>query len=382
MNFILSLPFQEGSAMVDIFFYIFIATFFIQSFYYLIVFRKLAFSKDSSCSKDNNEPVSVIVCARDEKKNLQRLIPLLSEQNYPDYELVIVNDRSTDGSFEYLSEAASHHDRLKNVTIERVPEHLNPKKFGLTMGIKAAKNDLLLFTDADCEPASNLWIKETTEQYDEHTDMVLGFSPYYTKKGFLNSFIRFETILTAIQYISYAIKGKPYMGVGRNLSYRKSLFMNNRGFNGHLKVLGGDDDLFVNKHATQKNTRVCVGKSGMVYSHPKTTWGSFLKQKLRHLSVGKHYKFKDRIRLGIFSLSHILFWVLFVYLAINMKEPLIIASAVFLRILIVSVIFKKASGKLGDTIHPALVLILDFLYAFYYIAVGALVVARKKVKWS
>jgi hypothetical protein len=172
------------------------------------------------------------------------------------------------------------------------------------------------------------------------------------------------------------------MGVGRNLSYRKSFFMNNRGYNGHLKVTGGDDDLFINRYANTRNTKVSVGKEGMVYSYPKTTLGGYIKQKLRHLSVGKHYKWKDRIKLGLFSLSHILFWVLFVVLAVAMKEPLILLGAFLLRTLVVSIIFRKASIKLGDTIHPALVVILDFLYVFYYIAVGVMVVSRKKVKWN
>ena len=368
--------------MLDIIFYIFLGAFLVQISYYLLVFSKLAFPPKTKKNGVAKEPVSIIVCARDEISNLERLIPKLTEQDYPDYEVVVVNDRSTDGSYEFLREAGQQSSLLKNVTIDRVPEHLNPKKFGLTMGIKAATNDLLLFTDADCEPASPQWVNETISHYDDKTDLVLGFSPYMKTKGFLNAFIRFETLFTAIQYMSFAISGKPYMGVGRNLSYRKSLFMNNRGYNGHLKVTGGDDDLFVNKHANGKNTRVCIGKDGMVYSHPKTSWGSFFRQKLRHLSVGKHYKFKDRIRLGIFSLSHILFWVLFVLLAVSMKEPLILAAAFLVRMLLVSVIFNRASSKLGDTIHPALVVILDFLYVFYYIAVGALVVVRKKVKWS
>jgi glycosyltransferase involved in cell wall biosynthesis len=150
--------------------------------------------------------------------------------------------------------------RLKMVNIDSTPAHVNGKKYAITLGIKAAKHDWILLTDADCRPNNEQWIRVVSERCSEDKNFVLGYSAYEKRPGFLNLFIRFETLLTAIQYIGFALAGNPYMGVGRNLAYRKSVFLENKGFNNFLSVTGGDDDLFVNQHATAKNTAVVLGR--------------------------------------------------------------------------------------------------------------------------
>ncbi|MCF6360946.1 MAG: glycosyltransferase, partial [Cyclobacteriaceae bacterium] len=193
--------------------------------------------------------VSVVVAANNELQNLQQLIPLLLKQSYHTYEIIIVDDRSSDGSYDYLLGLSQQEPNLKLLQVSELPDHLNGKKYALTLGIKAASYDQILLTDADCSPLSNNWISSFANSWDSQTSFVLGFSEYERKKGLLNYFIRFETILTGIQYVSAAVLGKPYMGVGRNLSYSKTLFLSKKGFHGFQGVTGGDDDLFVNKYA-------------------------------------------------------------------------------------------------------------------------------------
>ncbi|NOT75874.1 MAG: glycosyltransferase [Cyclobacteriaceae bacterium] len=250
-----------------------------------------------------------MVCAHDEEENIRQLVPLLLRQDYPNFEVIIVEDRSNDGTYDYLLEATKENSKLKMVRVRHLPEHINGKKFALTLGIKAATNDWVLLTDADCRPTSDLWIQSMASNFQQGKEIVIGYSPYSKEDSYLNSFIRFESLVTAIQFIGWALLGKPYMGVGRNLAYRKDLFLTNKGFNKHLPVTGGDDDLFVNEHATKLNTVVSIGKDSLIPSEPKKTWKAFFYQKLRHLSVGKRYKFSDKILLGIFSLSWVLSWV-------------------------------------------------------------------------
>ncbi|MEQ9414216.1 MAG: glycosyltransferase, partial [Cyclobacteriaceae bacterium] len=241
---------------------------------YLIAFNKVR--------EDGNElsvPVSVIVCAHDEEQNLRDLIPMLLQQDYVDYEIIVVEDRSNDGSFDYLYDLANQHHQLRMIPVKSKPDHVNGKKFALTLGIKAAKHDWVLLTDADCMPQSNQWIKEMSSQFSNDTDIVLGYSPYIKSSGFLNSFIRYEGLTTAIQYAAMAMLGKPYMGVGRNLAYRKNIFLNNKGFRSHLSVTGGDDDLFINEVCKGSNTKLCAGVNSIVYSKPKTTWSEYYFQK-------------------------------------------------------------------------------------------------------
>ncbi len=263
----------------------------IQVTYFLFFFY--AFSKKIAKTVAPVAPVSVIVCAQDEEQNLRELVPLLLEQQHPEFEVIIVEDRSNDNSFEYLLEESKKNPLLKIVRVDHKPGHVNGKKYALTLGIRSAKFDWILLTDADCRPSGNVWIADMVKEADDNTQFVLGFSAYRKLPGLLNSFIRFETLLTGIQYISYALLGRPYMGVGRNLAYRKSLFLSTKGFHPYLDTTGGDDDLFVNQHANKRNTKISIGSDSLVHSAPEQSWHGFYVQKIRHLSVGKYYKRSD-----------------------------------------------------------------------------------------
>ncbi|WP_187696424.1 glycosyltransferase, partial [Xanthovirga aplysinae] len=298
-----------------------------------------------------NEPISVVICAHNEEPNLRELLPTLYKQNYPEFELIVVDDRSTDGTQNYLREEEINHPKLTRLRIDKCPDHINEKKYALTLGIKAAKNEWILFTDADCIPSSKMWIYEMSRAFNEQTEIVLGYSPYEKQKGFLNYFIRFETLYTAIQYLSLALAGSPYMGVGRNMAYRKSLFLNNNGFNRQIGITGGDDDLFINAHAHKKNTKVVIGKNNLVRSIPKTTIKSYFRQKKRHLSVGKHYKSSDKFILGLLSVSHLIYWASLICLAVLNEEPYWIGGGFLIRIVVQFSVFEMAKKKLGEGPH-------------------------------
>lgn len=342
----------------------------------------LAFYKVDKDTAPGSTPVSVIVAAHDEEQNLRELIPLLLQQQHPDFEIIVVEDRCNDGTYDFLLEATRHHEKLKMVRVVHKPDHINGKKYALTLGIKAAKYEWVLLTDADCRPVSNHWIGKVAAQAAGDVQLVLGFSPYTKTKGLLNSFIRFESFLTGIQFIGLALLGRPYMGVGRNLAYRKSLFLENKGFNGYLGVTGGDDDLFVNEHATKLNSRVCIGPEAIVESKPKTTWKEFYYQKLRHLFVGKSYKLADKVVLGFFSMSWILTW--FLALPVSGFSPFAsIIWAVFLfRWAVMIWLFQVAPARLGSGFEAWKTPFLDFIYAFYYLVAGAVALVSKKVRWK
>jgi glycosyltransferase involved in cell wall biosynthesis len=352
----------------------------IQITYFL--FFLYAFSKKVVKKPVPAVPVSVIVCAQDEEQNLRELVPLLLAQSHLEFEIIIVEDRSNDNSFEYLLEESKKNPMLKVVRVDHKPDHVNGKKYGLTLGIRAAKFEWVLFTDADCRPSSNHWISDMVQEADSNTQFVLGFSAYKKLPGFLNLFIRFETLLTGIQYIAYAIIGKPYMGVGRNLAYRKSLFLSAKGFYPFMDTMGGDDDLFVNQHATGINTKISIGQESLVISAPQQSWHDFYIQKLRHLSVGKYYKFSNKVWLGLFSLT----WILtsLVVLPAMYFTPFFYPIIVILgvRWLIMIGVFHQASKKLKDPIEAWKVPALDIIYAFYYLVTGLVAFASKNVRWK
>jgi len=348
---------------------------------YLLLFY-FGVNKKASDSPQPPHPVSVIVCAHDEEQNLRELIPVLMAQDHPEFEVIIVEDRCNDGSYDYLREASAQHGRLKMVRVVHKPDHISGKKFALTLGIKAAKYEWLLFTDADCRPASAQWITSMTECYNEQTQIVLGCSPYEKKTGWLNAFIRFESLLTAVQYIGLANLGNPYMGVGRNLAYTKSLFLNNKGFNEYLDVTGGDDDLFVNKHATKNNTRVCLGAEAVTTSKPESSWSNFFHQKLRHLSVGKRYRFADKAILAFFSTSWLLTWFFVLPAVYFSQSALILAGFFLIRWIVIGFVINKASRKMGGHFEAWKTPFLDFIFVFYYLVTGLRALAVKKIRWK
>ena len=349
---------------------------------YIILFLIAFIRKQKKLQVPSGVPVSIIVCAHDEEENLKELIPQLLGQNYPEFEVIIVEDKSNDGTFDFLLEATHQNPRLKMVRVQQTPEHINGKKFGLTLGIKAAKHEWILLTDADCRPQSENWITSMSKQFDEPTQIVLGVSPYERQPSLLNDFIRFESFLTAIQFVGWALLGLPYMGVGRNLAYRKSLFINTKGFNTHLSVMGGDDDLFVNQHAQASNTRICLDKESLMKSKPKTSWTDFYYQKLRHLSVGKHYKFFDRIGLGMFSVTWILTWIF--VLPFAFFSPLLypLLAGLMVRWGLLTLLFHYAVKKMGDHFDARKIPYLDFIYTFYYLVAGPVALVSKKVRWK
>lgn len=325
-------------------------------------------------------PVSIIVCARNEEFNLRMLLPLLTGQSHPEFEVIIVNDRSTDESVAVLERAIRNQPRLRYINIEQVPPGVNGKKYGLTRGIEAARYDVVLLTDADCRPGPG-WAGEMASAFDAEARIVLGYSPYVKTSGLLNTFVRFETLLTGIQYLGLARMGVPYMGVGRNLAYRKSFFQESKGFNGFMEVTGGDDDLWVNRNARASNTRIRVGPESLVWSIPRSTWGGFFDQKLRHLSVGLRYRPLHRVILGLFSASYVLSWVLSAVVLLFASSQFIIA--LFLtRIVLLMGLVAVASARLGDKFNRWPVIVLDFLYVFYYISTALRALFIRKVRWT
>jgi len=348
---------------------------------YLILFL-IGLNKESKQAIETPHPVSVIVCAHDEEQNLRELIPLLLTQDHPEFEIIIVEDRCNDGTYDFLKQMIEEHGRIKVVRVSQKPDHISGKKFGLTLGIKAAKYDWLLFTDADCRPVGGQWIRHMTTNYSAQTQIVLGYSPYEKREGWLNAFIRFESLLTGIQMISMAKLGRPYMGLGRNLSYAKSLFFQNKGFNSHLEIVGGDDDLFVNRQATRQNAMVSVGPEAITISIPKLSWRDFLHQKLRHLSVGKRYKFSDKIILALFSSTWLLLWFYVVPTIFLNDVPYLVAGIILIRWILLGVLFQTASRKLGGAFEAWKTPFLDFIFAFYYLVTGLRALFVKRIRWK
>lgn len=348
----------------DIIFYIFVGITTIQIFYYLGIFSRFAFAKNRQ-TNTKKVPVSVVVCAKNEEENVKKLVPLLLEQNYPDFEIVLINDASSDNTLELFEAYEKQHNNIKLVNVINNEAFWGNKKYALTLGIKAAKNEYLLFTDADCIPSSKEWISEMSSHFSQSKTIVLGYGAYEKIKGsFLNRLIRFETMLTAVQYFSWAKAGKPYMGVGRNLAYKREEFFKTNGFINHIKVRSGDDDLFINEASNSKNTAICFSENSFTYSEPKKTFSDWFRQKRRHVSTAEHYKPFDKFQLGLFYFSQFWFVILAFFLLIVGYNWIFMVALIGLRYLAAWLVLGFSSKKLKekDTVYfyPVIEIILIF----------------------
>jgi cellulose synthase/poly-beta-1,6-N-acetylglucosamine synthase-like glycosyltransferase len=366
----------------DIVFYFFVLITFLQLCYYLFFFRRLAFYKIPAKEQSQQHPVTVVVCARDEAAQLAKNLPGIFFQSYPTtHEVIVVNHNSQDDT-QYLLEGLNKtFKQLHAVNLTQEALGIPGKKYPLSIGIKEAKHEIILLTDADCVPASEFWISKMQDGYQEGTDIVLGYGAYNKRPGFLNKLIRFETFHTALQYLSYALAGTPYMGVGRNLSYRKGLFFKHKGFSSINHVLSGDDDLFISLAATSKNTGIVIDPESFTLSEPEKTFAGWARQKRRHYTTGKFYKGKHKFLLGLYSLCQFLFYPLLVLSAIFFDWR--IALGIFaLRLIIQGIIYYKAMEKLDEKDLFGWWWLFDIWMFFYFLIFASALWKKPRQTWN
>lgn len=359
----------------------YLTAFLTQLFIYLFFFSRIAFYKNINENFNSQIPVSVIVCAKNERENLLNFLPLILKQNYHTFEVIVVNDASVDDTEDVLKAFSLQHKNLKIVNVPDSDRFYQNKKFALTLGIKAAAYPNVLLTDADCKPASLDWLKKMS-QYSENKQIILGVGNYEKHPGLLNKLIRFETFYTAVHYLSFSLANITYMGVGRNLAYHTDLFFKNKGFSSHLHILSGDDDLFINEVATKINTQICIDEAAHTISVPKKTFKKWIHQKRRHFLSGKHYKFKHKLLLGGILFSQALFVGLFFSLLFYSPTIFLVSFVFVIRYLLQLFIFRKAAKKIGGL---DLMLFLPFFELFFMLFNPFLVISTfvtKKIKWN
>jgi len=292
----------------------------VQIFYYFYFFLRIHRYRKVN-DKQTLDPVSVIICAKNEAENLRKNLPFVLEQEYPEFQVVVVNDGSSDDTSAVLADMKKAYKHLYVTQIEHTHPYPHAKKLAQTIGVKAARFDQLLFIDADCRPASANWIRCMQSNFLPKKEIVLGYGAYEKKKGLVNMFIRMDTLWIAQQYFSFAIHGIPYMGCGRNLAYRRSLFFNNKGFANQLHLQSGDDDLFVNQTANKTNTAIEIDPDSITVSEPMHTMNSWLRQKRRHLTSGLYYRALHRFLIGLEIVSREYFYVSLIVLLSFWKFP-------------------------------------------------------------
>lgn len=341
--------------------------FIIQLIYYFGLYNRIhtnntAVQKGDVHFTQELQPLSVVISARNESENLRKFLPSILEQDYPEFEVIVINDGSTDESEDLLSALEEKYPNLYHSFTPDTARYVSRKKLSLTLGIKASKYDWLVFTEANCTPASNQWLRLTARNFTPRTEIVLGYSGYERGKGCLHRRVSFDSLFTSLRYLGFALAGKPYIGIGRNLAYRKELFFNVKGYSNHLNLQRGEDDLFINQISNENNTRVETDINSTVRMQPVEYYKDWKEEKVSYMATARFYKGSQRLLLGFETLSRLLFYatcVAGIALGILHLHWLVAGLAFLLwllRYVVQAVIINKTATEMGDNRHYYLTL--------------------------
>jgi len=340
------------------------------------------------------------VSARNAGEDLEDYIHALLAQDYPEFEVIVVDDGSEDNTRDIIDRYRTQDARLRSTFVPRGARVRSTKKLALTLAAKAARYDILLLTDADCVPESTHWIAEMVKGFRKTkdpingqmvndqmvNDIVLGYGAYFYRPGVVNRLVRYDTLFNGLHYLGAALCGHPYMGVGRNLAYSKSLFFDTGGFTRLMTNRAGDDDLFVNHVATADNTSVVLTPDSYTWSPAKRTFRQWWQQKRRHLSVSPSYRPETKRRLLFEPLTRGFFYaavlVILIYsLRTSYIVPLYIALALFLlRWLMQTVVINLSARRMNQHgFSPLTILGMDIFLPL--VNLWMLIIPNKNNKW-
>ncbi len=367
----------------------------IQMHFYFRYFNKLPhYDKKRRKGKikfaNEKPPVSVIICAQNEAENLEKYLPSVLEQDYPNFQVVVVNDGSTDQSSELLDRLSKQYDNLYHTFLPMDAKYTSRKKMCITVGIKAARYNHLVLLDADCEPNSKQWLTSIMSNYTPETDIVLGYSKTTTGSSFLGKMIRYDSITNAMRYMGFALRGRPYKGMAQNISYKKELFFQEKGFHKHLDLTSGDDNLFIQEIAQRKNTRVEFSVPALTTCHREETKKSYFYQKEEKLKAARHYKKDILASILTENISRILFVTAFlamlVFSIVEREWMLTAATAVIFlfRFITQAVVIRRSAKLLTEKPFFLMIPIFDVLQPIisgYMLTIGN-IGRRNSYKWQ
>ncbi|WP_445748984.1 glycosyltransferase [Polaribacter sp.] len=365
--------------ILTVVFYIFVAFTAIQIVYYLI-FTSVFFTKKST-KKQAKFPVSVIIFAKNNAENLTNFLPSILSQNYPTFEVVLIDNNSSDNTEEVINSFSEINSNIKIVNVENNEAFWGSKKYALTLGIKAAKYEHLLFIEANCKPISENWLLEMSKEFTDKKSIVLGYSTLNNEKNIPNFLIRFYHLITALKYLNFAKLGMPFMADGKNLAYTKSEFYRAKGYINHMKLELGEDDLFIQDTANEINTTFCIHNNSFTEAILKDSFLDWFQLQRKKMFVKKRYQPKHRFLIGLFSISKIFFYALGIILLFfyPLQSILLLIGIYFLiQFIVIGIASKRLEEKNLIFFLP----FLDFSFLLIQITIFIANLTSKPTHWK
>lgn len=356
----------------------------LQILYFIIVFGRVGLKKKKAKVNNEKYSVSVVICIQNESKNLEEKLPIVLEQEYPNFEVVIVNEESEYNSYnkQVLRALSQVYSNLQIVNIPNNINYFQGKKFPISLGIKTAKNDIIILTDDDTMPTCYTWIDEIVERFTKGKEIVIGYTAIETKKGLLNSLIQYDNHTIALNYLGNAILGNPYMGRGKNLAFKRDLFFRQGGYISHYVIPVGEDDIFINKVTTKKNTGFVLSKDSINLCKTRNTFRDFKMDKKKLILSQKHFKLKDRFIIDLIPFTTFLIYLLFGFaIYINIPWQYLI-TAIIIRYIVQIIIYYRTIKALGTKKIAIFAPLFELFFMFYNTIIRINTLTSKGKKWN
>ena len=347
------------------------------------LYKNKKIPKAADISDDDLPSVSVVLTAHNETNYLKENLVYLLEQDYPNFEVVVVDYTSSDDTQFVLRVCSENYPNLKPITFSKDVNMFSGKKYPLSIGIRSAKNDVILLTEPDCLPKSFNWIRNMMAGYTTGADIVVGYSGVKQEPGLLNNLIQYDNLTATASCLGMLIMGNPYTASGHNLSYRRDFFFDHGAFINHYKEPEGADDMFVNQNATKQNTVMVLEPDAFVMCEPRATYEMWKLQRKARYSTKKYYSCKDKTLLSLPYIAVTLFYAAVVLLLVAGTFPWeIVAAIVTIKLAWQIITFSRLSKRFdvkGVTFWSP-------LYELYFLLANTILYVttlhHKKRKWK
>ena len=324
--------------------------------YYFVLYGRFVFRKEKkTVPVEDLPPVSVVMAVRDESHLLIKSLPVLLSQDYPNYEVVVVNDNSIDETAQLVTDFKTTYPNLHYVDLTSSISNIRGRKFPLALGIKAAKNEIVVLTDASSIPASPYWLQHIAGRFTRKTRVVYGGVSVFRKPGFLNALMRYDAVRSLVLAFSYTLSGMPVMANGRNLAYTRSLFLKNKEtFVSQPRMPYGDDDIFMNKVASSLDCDVEPDPDAMV-SQNGLTPKRWFNQKKASFVTRSYYSFRSRFLLKMYNFLSLLFYAALICAVIScLKDFLLLGIALGIAVLKIATPFVIVYDIIFVLLNPCI----------------------------
>ncbi|NNE26758.1 MAG: glycosyltransferase [Saprospiraceae bacterium] len=349
----------------------------IQVVYWYGVFNRLKRKSGRTIDTSNPPEVCILICVKNGENDLKELIPVIAKQDYSSFNILVANDHSTDDTEKALISLQSE---FKNLTYFNVKQEAPGKKQAIIEALPKIDSEWILFTDVDCRPVSDQWIKDMIlEAHQDHKSICLAYSPYLHDQSLLSRWVAFENWLIGVLYLSFAKIGKPYMGVGRNMAVRKSVYLKEH-LQSHLHLNSGDDDLTLQAILSNDNYTIQLKNTSFTYTTPPLNLRDYVHQKRRHYTTASEYATELKIALSIFPVSQISFYLSAVFLLF--KFPMVGAYFLIIRWLLIYPIQKRLQGILELKLGFIWFIVFDIILVAFYTIFSLSFILPKPKKWA